>query len=106
MVAFSESLRRELRGTGVDVLHLVTPGVATDMLDDTREVYGRHMTRGRLGRLQPEEWAAKVVRAIENDASRARPGWEAGAVAKLASRGPAFLMDAISERIVQPRAAR
>ena len=43
VVAFSESLRRELKGTGVSVLHLVTPGVATDMLDDTKQVYGRHM---------------------------------------------------------------
>ena len=35
VVAFSESLRRELKGTGVDVLQLVTPGVDTDMLDAT-----------------------------------------------------------------------
>ena len=39
VVALSESLRRELEGTGVNVLHLVTP-------------------------TSPEEWAAKVVRAV------------------------------------------
>ena len=43
VVALSESLRRELKGTGVDVLHLVTPGVDTDMLDATEAVYGRHI---------------------------------------------------------------
>jgi short-subunit dehydrogenase len=35
VVAFSESLRRETKGTGVEVMHLVTPGVRTDMLDAT-----------------------------------------------------------------------
>ena len=43
VVAFSESLRRELKGTGVDVLQLVTPGVQTEMMDATLEAYGRHM---------------------------------------------------------------
>lgn len=38
VVAFSEALRRELKGTGVSVLHFVTPGVATEMLDATRQV--------------------------------------------------------------------
>ncbi|MCW2967987.1 MAG: short-chain dehydrogenase/reductase, partial [Solirubrobacteraceae bacterium] len=33
LVGFSESLRRELRGTGVSVLHLVTPSVDTRMMD-------------------------------------------------------------------------
>ena len=99
MVAFSESLRRELKGTGVSVLHLVTPGVDTDMLDDTREVYGRHMSTRAPGRLQPApEWAAKVVQAIRARRPRARTG-RAHAIAKLASRGPAFLLDAVSERM-------
>ena len=98
VVAFSESLRRELRGTGVGVLHLVTPGVETDMMDDTRQVYGRHIDTSSW-QLQPApEWAAKVVRAIRSDAHVLGPGGRS-AIAKLASRGPAFLLDAVSERI-------
>lgn len=97
VVAFSESLRRELRGTGVDVLHLVTPGVDTDMLDATRQVYGRHMEAAAWDDQSPEEWAAKVVRAIERGDHVLGPGGRL-ALAKLASRGPAALLDVISSR--------
>ena len=98
VVAFSESLRRELRGTGVSVLHLVTPGIDTDMLDATREVYGRHMAADSWDDQSPDEWAAKIVRAIERDDHVLGPGGRL-ALAKLASRGPASLLDAISERM-------
>ncbi len=98
VVAFSEALRRELRGTGVSVLHLVTPGVATDMLDATREVYGRHMEAEAWDDQRPEEWAAKVVKAIEEDDHVLGPGGRL-ALAKLASRGPAALVDAIAGRM-------
>jgi short-subunit dehydrogenase len=98
VVAFSEALRRELKDTGVSVLHLVTPGVATDMLDDTREVYGRHMEAQSWDDQSPEDWAAKVVRAIESDDHVLGPGGRL-ALAKLASRGPAGLVDAISGRM-------
>jgi short-subunit dehydrogenase len=98
VVAFSEALRRELRGTGVSVLHLVTPGVATDMLDATRAVYGRHIDAAGWDDQRPEEWAAKVVNAIENDDHVLGPGGRL-ALAKLASRGPAALLDAISARM-------
>ena len=97
VVAFSESLRRELKGTGVGVLHLVTPGVDTDMLDATREVYGRHMDAAAWDDQPPEEWAAKAVRAIERDDHVLGPGGRL-ALAKLASRGPAALLDIVASR--------
>jgi short-subunit dehydrogenase len=98
VVAFTESLRRELKGTGVTTLHLVTPGVDTDMLDATDEVYGRHVDTSGWDRQAPAEWAAKVVDAIERDKTILGPGGKT-AIAKLASRGPGFLVDAISSSI-------
>jgi short-subunit dehydrogenase len=98
VVAFSESLRRELRGTGVSVLHLVTPGVSTDMLSDTDDAYGRHFDTSGWDRQAPAEWAARVVAAIEADKSVLGPGGRT-ALAKLASRGPGLLLDALSDRI-------
>jgi short-subunit dehydrogenase len=98
VVAFSESLRRELKGTGVDVLHLVTPGVRTDMMDATQEVYGRHIDTSEWDLQDPGVWAEKVVGAIRSDARVLGPGGRT-AFAKLASRGPGFVLDAISDRM-------
>ncbi len=98
VVAFSESLRRELRGTGVHVLHLVTPGVRTDMLQETEETYGRHMDTSGWPSVSAEEWARRTVRAIESDAAMLRPGGRLE-VARLASRGPKSLLDALSARM-------
>ena len=104
VVALSESLRRELRGTGVRVLHVVTPGVKTDMLAKTDDLYGRHVDTSGWERVEPAQWAGKIVEAIENDDSILGPGGKS-ALAKLASRGPAQLVDAISGRMFsrQPR---
>jgi uncharacterized protein len=98
VVAFTESLRRELRDTGVTTLHLVTPGVDTDMLDETDEVYGRHVDTSSWDRQPPAEWAAKIVDAIEHDKTILGPGGRT-AIAKLASRGPGFLVDGIAARM-------
>ncbi len=104
VVALSESLRRELKGTGVDVLHVVTPGVNTDMLGATEEVYGRYMDTSGWDKVEPDAWAAKIIEAIESDDHILGPGGKT-ALAKLASRGPAFVLDAFSDRMFsrQPR---
>ena len=102
VVAFTESLRRELRGTGVTAMHLVTPGVATEMLKDTDEVYGRHMDTSGWDRMPVSEWATKVVHAIEADRRVLGPGGRSS-LAQLAARGPAFVLDAITARLFSRR---
>jgi short-subunit dehydrogenase len=98
VVALTESLRRELKGTGVSTLHLVTPGVDTDMLDATEDVYGRHMDTSSWDKVSPAEWAEKVVEAIKSDKHVLSPGGKTG-FAKLASRGPSWLLDSASSRM-------
>ncbi|HEU0316922.1 MAG TPA: SDR family NAD(P)-dependent oxidoreductase [Solirubrobacteraceae bacterium] len=104
VVALTESLRRELRGTGVDVMHLITPGVATEMLDDTESVYGRYMDTSGWERQEPGAWAEKVVAAIRTDARKLEPGGKIGWAVR-AARGPAVLLDRASARMFsrQPR---
>lgn len=97
VVAFTESLRRETKGTGVSTLHLVTGGVDTDMLDATQEAYGRHLDTSGWDSVPAAEWAQKVIAAIKADDHILGPGGKT-AVAKLASRGPAFLLDQIAGR--------
>ena len=102
VVAFSESLRRETKGTGVEVMHLVTPGVRTDMLDTTEDVYGRHMKTEGWPSMPAGEWAEKVVTAMKDGDHIVGPGGRL-ALAKLASRGPAAVLDAFSGRMFSRR---
>ena len=102
VVALSESLRRELRGTGVGVLHVVTPGVDTDMLDATETVYGRHMDTSGWDKVTPGHWAGRILDAVEAGDHILGPGGKT-ALAKLASRGPAFVLDAFSARAFSRR---
>src|SRR5262245_29374881 len=62
-VALTDSLRRELHGTGVSTLLLVTGGVQTEMLDETRAVYAANMDTSSWGAVPADAWARKVVRA-------------------------------------------
>jgi len=98
VVALTQSLRRELRGTGVSTLHLITPGVATDMMEATETVYGRHMDTSGWENQPPAEWAEKVVAAIVADRTTLQPGGKV-AWAVRAGRGPGVLLDLASRRM-------
>jgi short-subunit dehydrogenase len=104
VVALTQSLRRELRDTGVTTLQLVTPGVDTDMLDATEDVYGRYMDTSGWDKVAPEEWAAKILDAIRSDRDTLEPAGKTR-LAKIASAGPARLLDLASARMFsrQPR---
>ena len=96
---FTESLARELDGTGVSVLELVTGGVDTDMLAEARAALDDLYATDTDGWIQysAPEWAQKVVKAIEDDDDVVGPGGKA-ALGKLATHGPGWLLDRATRR--------
>lgn len=98
VVAFSESLRREVAPAGVTVTHLVTPGVKTAMLEETERLYGEHFDTSGWDAVEPDQWAEKTVSAIERGDAVVQPGGKTR-LGILASRGPGGLLDAASRRM-------
>lgn len=98
VVAFSEALRRELDTTDVRVMHLVTPGVKTDMLAATEDGYGDHFDTSNWDQVEPAEWAEKMVDGIKNDESIVWPSGKTR-LAAIAGRGPGFLLDRAAGRM-------
>jgi hypothetical protein len=93
VAGFSDALRRELEDSPVTVLQLVTPGVETEMLAEVRDAYEPHVDdASKLDGIEPSEWAGRIVEAIESGDALLNPSG-AERLAKLASRGPAGLLD-------------
>jgi uncharacterized protein len=105
MVVLSEALRRELRGTGVEAMHLVTPSVDTALLDDTEKIFGRYMDTSKWERMTPAAWAAEAVAGIEADEHVVLPKG-ASAIAKLVRREGVFPLDPLSDRTFSRQPAR
>ncbi|WP_249011107.1 SDR family oxidoreductase [Conexibacter sp. DBS9H8] len=104
MVVLSEAMRRELRDTGVEVMHLVTPSVDTVLLDDTEAIFGRYMDTSKWERMSPADWAVEAVTGIEADEHVVLPKG-ATAIARLVRREGVFPLDPLSDRTFnrQPR---
>ena len=100
VVAFSESLGRELEPTNVSVLHLVTPSVDTEMMKQVENTYRNSRHPINFQKVPPQVWAKKVVRAIEKDKRILSPSGSTG-ILKIISRGPSSFMDIISRRIIK-----
>jgi short-subunit dehydrogenase len=93
---FSESLRRELEESELSVLELVTPGLDTDMMDEVQADYEEHVSdTSGWDHVDPEDWAKKVLEAIESDDDVLNPGGAEG-IARLA---PKRLVDAAAGRV-------
>jgi hypothetical protein len=77
---------------------------ARELLDATDDQYGRYADTSSWDRIEPAEWAQKIVWAIESGDHVLGPGGKT-ALAKLASRGRAAVLDAAAARMFsrQPR---
>lgn len=67
LVAFSEALRRELRGTRVGTLLLVTPALEGATFRRARSALRAHLDVSRWRAEDAVGWARRVVDAIETD---------------------------------------
>jgi short-subunit dehydrogenase len=95
--AFTECLRRELRGTGLTTLEIVTGGVDTGMLRNAaRRLEGNAESSGWQW-MEPSEWAARIVDAIEQDKQTLQPPGRSR-LGKALAAAPAFVLDAVSAR--------
>jgi short-subunit dehydrogenase len=95
--AFTESLRRELQGTGVTTLEIVTGGVDTEMLRGAAGDLDDHTSAKGWQWMDPAKWAERIVDAIEKDKQVLRPPGKAR-LGKSLSAGPSFLLDAVAAR--------
>ena len=97
VAAFTESLRRELKGTGVTTLEIVTGGVDTEMLNDAA---GRLRTQADPSGwqwMEPADWARRIADAIESDKQALQPPGKAR-LGKALAGAPAFVLDAVSAK--------
>ena len=97
VISYCESLRGELRGSGVSVLTVLPGYVATPLTE--KNPYQMPFL------LQPDEFARRAVRVIERKCSYAVIPWQMGIVAKLMRMLPNPLFDKLfAGKKYKPRA--
>ena len=102
VVAFTESLRQELKGTGVSTLLLITPGVKTRMFDAIPDLYKDNLDVSFASASIPAaEWALRICEAIEDDRDILLPAGSTGISLKIAKYLPGFF-----EKIVEKKFKR
>lgn len=90
VVAFTNSLQMELKGTGVTTLTLLTPGIKTRMFDEISNLYGDKMDVSSLSSISPEEYAKQVIKCMEKDKLFYFPSGSVGFALFLARHFPAL----------------
>ncbi len=72
VAAFTACLEQELKGTGVSTLCLYTPGIKTRMFDEIDKLYSKNIEVPKES-ISPDEYALKIISAIESDQTQLTP---------------------------------
>lgn len=80
--AFTECLRKELKGTGVSTLALLSPAIRTDMFEQINSYYGDHI-KLKLPSYPAKDYIELIYEAIRLDLDVLRPGGLSGAGMRL-----------------------
>lgn len=83
VMAFTNSIRLELKDTGVTSLLLITPGIKTRMFDDIETLYGKNFEIPQDA-ISPARYAQMIREAILNDLPVLEPGGITGLGLKIA----------------------
>ena len=73
VLAFTNCLRAELKGTGVSTLALITPGVDTRMFNEIPKIYGNNLDLKFLSSIPSKKYADMVREAILEDLEILKP---------------------------------
>lgn len=73
VLAFTNSLKQELRGTGVSTLLLITPGIKTRMYDQISELYGSHIEFEPSSQISTTQYARMIREAVIEDLEDLKP---------------------------------
>lgn len=75
LTLFTKSMQMELKGTGVNTLLLITPGIETKMMEQLKDDYSKHMELDFLSHtISPEEWVKQIMKSVDKDERVCYPG--------------------------------
>src|SRR5690606_7096252 len=83
VIAFTHSLKQELKGTDVSTLTLVTPGVKTDLFESMESIHGQNMKLPKSA-ISVDRYAEMIREAIVADLDVLNPSGVMGALVQMA----------------------
>lgn len=99
VVAFTQCLQNELKGTGVSTLLLLTPGVETRMFQEIPKKFGKNLDLSFLQKgLIPKQYAQVIREAILEDLDVVKPQGVTGISLKVAQYAPKVFNKMISQK--------
>lgn len=99
ILAFTNSLQNELKGSGVSTLVLLTPGGEASMLKEIPKFYGLNLDLGFLKPIPPKKYAQMIREAILEDLTELKPSGITGAGLLMAQHLPKVFDNVILKRL-------